>query len=98
MLIQLSRFARNVHGLICYAFEIRRKFHRRDDPPQIGSDRLKAKQDIDPILVDLFFQLIDFFVIRDRVCAKVVVAIEQTFHGAVEAALGQARHHEDVVT
>ena len=97
MLIQFSRLARDVHGLVAHALEIGGKFHRRNDTAQIGRDRLKTKQDIDAVLVDLFLELIDLFVIGDGVCAKIIVAIEQAFHGAIETALGQAGHHEDVV-
>ena len=83
--------------LVRHAFEIGRELHRRNDPPQIGRDRLKTQQQIDPILVDLLFELIDFFVVGDRDRAKIVVALHQAVDGAVEAAFGQARHHEDVV-
>src|SRR5216684_415410 len=46
---------------------------------------------------DLFFQLVDLFVIRDRVCAKIIVALQQTFDRAIKTALGQTGHHQDIV-
>ena len=80
-----------------HALEIGGKLHRRNDPAQIGRDRLKTEQEIDSILVDLLFELIDLFVVGDRVRAKIVVALQQAVDGAIEAAFGQARHHQDVV-
>ena len=79
------------------ALEIRAQFHRRNDPAQIGRDRLKTQQQIDSILVDLFFELIDLFVVGDGNRAKFIVALHQALERAVEAALGLARHHQDVV-
>ena len=58
---------------------------------------MKSQQQIDSVLVDLLFQLIDLLVVGDRIRAKIVVSLEQAFDRAIEAALGQASHHENVV-
>ena len=83
--------------LVGHALEIGREFHRRNHPAQIGRDRLKTQEQIDPILVDLLFELIDLLVVGDRDRAQLVIALQQSVDGAIEAALRQARHHEDVV-
>ena len=98
MLIQLARFAGDVRGLVGDALEIRAQFHRRNHPAKIGRDRLKTQQQFDSILVDLFFQLIDFFVVgngkaRRSSSSRSIKPLEC----AVEAALGLTRHHHDVV-
>ena len=97
MLIQFARAPGDVGRLVRHALEIRRELHRRNHSPQIGRDRLKPEQQIDPVLVDLLFELIDFFVVGDRNRAKLVIALEETSDCAVEAALRQARHQEDVI-
>ena len=51
-----------------------------------------------PIAVDRFFQSVDFGVVRDHVVAGVEIAVEETVGRTREHALGQAGHHEDVVT
>ena len=42
--------------------------------PEIGGDRLKTEEQIDAILVDLFLELIDLFVVRDGLQTGFVVA------------------------
>ena len=64
---------------------------------QVGRNWLKSQQDINTVLVDLLFQLVDLFVVGDCVCANIIVPIEQALHGPFQAALGQASHHEDIV-
>src|SRR4030095_16117495 len=64
---------------------------------QIGRNGLKAQQNVNAVLVDLFLQLIDFFVIGDCMSANVIVAIDQTLHCPFQTALSQPRHHEHVV-
>src|SRR5438270_11786192 len=97
MLVQFSSAPGDVRSLVCHALEVRRKFHRGNDAAQIGRDRLKAQQQIDSVLVHLFFELIDFFIVGDGDSAQFVVALEQSGNGAIETALGQARHEENVV-
>jgi hypothetical protein len=41
--------------------------------------------------------LIDLFVIRDCVCAEIVIALQQALDCAIEAALGQAGHHQQIL-
>ena len=76
MFVQLSRAPRDVSRLIGDALDIGRKFHRRHYATQIRRDRLKSQQDVHAVLVDLFFQLIDLFVVGDRVRAKIVIALQ----------------------
>ena len=97
MLIQFARPPRDVRPLVGHALEVGRELHRRNHPAQIGRDRLKTQEQIDAILVHLLFELIDLLVIGDRDRAHLVVPLHQAGDGAIEAALGQARHHEDVV-
>ena len=73
------------------------QFHCGNDAAQIRRDGLKAQQNIDSVLIDLFLQMVDLFVIGDCICAKIVVAIEQALHRSLQTALSQARHHEHVV-
>ena len=55
------------------------------------------KQNFESVLVDLFLQLIDFFVIRDCVCAEIVIALQQALECSIQAAFGKAGHHQQVV-
>src|SRR4029077_12715508 len=57
----------------------------------------KPQQNCHAILVDLHLELIDLFIIRDRICAKIIIAIEQAFHCSLKATLSQPSHHEHVV-
>src|SRR4029077_7209301 len=57
----------------------------------------KPQQNCHAILIDLHLELIDLFIIRDRICAKIVIAIKQAFHCSLKAALSQPSHHEHVV-
>ena len=93
MFVQLSRAPRDVSRLIGDALDIGRKFHRRHYATQIRRDRLKSQQDVHAVLVDLFFQLIDLFVISDGVCAKIIVSLEQALNCAIQTALGQSSHY-----
>src|SRR6185437_7889099 len=83
--------------LVGHSFQIRGELHCGNNPAQIGRHRLKTQQQIDSVLVDLLLELIDLFVIRDGDRAKIVVALEQSSDRAVEAALRQARHEQNVV-
>jgi hypothetical protein len=93
MPVQFARAFRYVRSLIAYAFDVWRKLDRRNNAPQVRRDRLKPQQDFESILVDLFLQLIDLFVIRDRICAEIVIALQQTLEGSIQAALSQSSHH-----
>jgi hypothetical protein len=97
MLVQLSRSSRDVCCLVGDSLKVGGKFHRGNHPAQIGRYRLEPQQNIHAILIDLFLELIDLFIIGDRVCAKLIIALEQTFHRSIEAPLRQAAHHKHVV-
>jgi len=74
--VQFSRLACDAYRLVSEPFEVGGKFHCRNDPPKIRRDRLKPKQEIDSILVDLFLELINLFVVHNRRRAKIVVALQ----------------------
>jgi hypothetical protein len=48
-------------------------------------------------VVDLFFELIDLLIVGNGDRARFIVALQQSSDGAVEAALGETRHEENVV-
>ena len=75
MVIQLARFTGNIGRLVGHALEIRAQFHRRNNAAQIGRDRLESQQQIDSILIDLFFQLIDFLIVRDGKGGKFIITL-----------------------
>ena len=66
MLIQLPRASRNRSRLVRHTLQIRRKLHCGYDPPQIGGDWLKSQQNCDAILIDLYLQLVDLFIIGNQ--------------------------------
>ena len=87
MPVQFARLARDAYRLVPHAFEVGA---RASSPrPRAGDPRRPAEtqQHIDPILVDLFLELIDLLVVRDRGRAKIVIALEQAVERVVEAAL-----------
>src|SRR4029453_17776263 len=69
------------------ALDFWREFNGRNSPPQIRRHRLKAEQNFEPVLIDLLLQLIDLFVIRDGVCAEIVITLHQALECSIEAAL-----------
>jgi hypothetical protein len=97
MPIQLARAFRDVRGLVAHAFDVRRKFNRRNHPPQIRRYWLEAEQNFESVFVDLFFQLIDLFVIRDCVRAEIVIALQQSLERSIQTALSQAGHHQQII-
>ena len=76
MLIQLSRPTRDIGPLVGHALQVRRELHCRNDAAEIGRDRLKPKQQIDAVLVDLLFELVDFLIVGNGDCTHVVIALE----------------------
>jgi hypothetical protein len=58
---------------------------------------VKSKQDFQSILIDLFLQLIDLFVICNCVCGEIVIALQQALNRTIETALSQASHHQQII-
>jgi hypothetical protein len=48
------------------ALQICANLHRGDNLSHIGCDRVKPKQQVDPVLVDLLLKNVDLFVICDH--------------------------------
>src|SRR5437588_9114549 len=76
MLVQLSRTPGNVRRLISNPLNVGRQFHRRDDATEIRRNWLKTQEHVDPVLVDLFFELVDLLVVGNRRGTKIIVTLE----------------------
>ena len=57
---------------------------------------MKAKHDIDPVLIDHDLQPVDLLVIGDNGIAPGLIAFEETLAGILQIAFGQTGHHENV--
>ncbi len=75
------------------ALQICADLHRGDNLSHIGCDRVKPKQQVDPVLVDLLLKNVDLFVICDHLVAKLAITIEQRFDCGLKVLVCKARHH-----
>ncbi len=96
LMVQGAGAARDLDGLIANAFDVVPDFHGGNDLAQIGGDGLETEEHFDAVLVDLFFEGVDFVFVSNGDGALLGVALKQAVHGVSEIALSQAGHHEDI--
>src|SRR5215831_21400740 len=98
MLIQLASSPGNIRPLVGHSFEIGRKLHRGNDATQVVRYRLKTEEQVNPVLINLFLELVDFLNISNGDRAEFVIPLKKAGNGAVETSFRQARHHEHIIT
>ncbi len=64
--------------------------------PQIGRHGLETDENFEAGLINLLLQLVNFLVVVDSVFAKTIIPLKQPVDRAMEAALGSARHREQI--
>ena len=68
------------HRLIADALQVARDLHGRDNPAQVRGDRLEQHENLDPLVVDADFQLVNLLVTGNGLSAEFAVPLEKPPH------------------
>ena len=94
--IEAARRLRHVDHEVGAALELVRDAHHRDEEPQVGRERLLAREQQERAVLDRVRELVDHVVGFDDVFGGVEVAVEQRLRAARDRFGGERGEPDDV--